>query len=308
MKRTLVALVILAAACGGGDGSDDDGVITVVATTNILGDVVSNVIGDEGVVEVLMPMGADPHEFEASSAQVARILAADLVVANGLGLEEGLEGVLETAIADGANVLMVAPLLDPIEFVAPDDHEDEETDDGEHDLDPHVWMDPIRMARAAELIAEAAAAVVPNGPWMEQAAEYANELRATDTEIATLLTAVPPDRRALITNHATFGYFADRYEWEVLRTVIPGGSSTGSPSSADLAELVELIRDEGVPAIFVETTRPSDLARAVAAEVGSEVGVIELHTESLTGPDGAAATLVDLLLTNARLISTALGG
>ena len=107
---------------------------------------------------------------------------------------------------------------------------------------------------------------------------------------------------------ATLGYFADRYGWEVLRTVIPGGSTTGAPSSGELAELVALIRAEGVPAIFVDSTRNDDLARAVATEIGSPVEVVMLHTESLTGPDGDAPSLIDMLTHNAREISRAMGG
>src|SRR5690606_23863428 len=151
MKRATVAILIalLAVACGNG-GSEQP---RIVVTTNILGDVVRAVAGDEAVVEVLIPLGADPHEFQASSAQVATMARADLVVANGLGLEEGLITVLEGLKTDGVNVFEVAPQLDPIEFAG--DHDEEEEGGGHaHDLDPHVWMDPLRMARAAELVSD----------------------------------------------------------------------------------------------------------------------------------------------------------
>lgn len=304
MKRATVAILIalLAVACGNG-GSEQP---RIVVTTNILGDVVRAVAGDEAVVEVLIPLGADPHEFQASSAQVATMARADLVVANGLGLEEGLITVLEGLKTDGVNVFEVAPQLDPIEFAG--DHDEEEEGGGHaHDLDPHVWMDPLRMARAAELVSDELSRVDPDGGWAGRAGVYAAGLEAAHAEIEQMLETVPADSRVLITNHDTLGYFADRYDWEVLSTVIPGGSTTGAPSSGHLAELVALIRSRGLPAIFVDATGPDDHARAVAAEVGG-VEVVPLHTGSLTDTDGPAPTLVELLLYNAREITRALGG
>ncbi len=320
----LLTLALLAAACGTGDGGDDAGGLSVVVTTGILGDVVSNVVGDDAQVEVLIPLGADPHEFQASSAQVARIHKADLVVVNGLGLEEGLIDVLEAAAADGARVVEVAPRVDPLPFAEGDghdhddqhddhaddhdDHADDHSDDHDRgsNLDPHVWMDPLRMAAASRIVATELSALQPDIDWMARADDYAARLAEADSEIQETLSVVPAGRRRLVTNHATFGYFADRYGWEVLRTVIPGGTSGGAPSSADLAELVHLIEDEGITAIFVETTQPDALARAVASEVGGEVAVVVLHTESLTASGGDADTLIDLLVTNARLITDAL--
>lgn len=295
MKRATatIVLALLVAACG----NDGAGQPRIVVTTNILGDLVANVVGDGATVEVLIPAGADPHEFQPSSAQVAAMARADLVVANGLGLEEALAGVLESVAADGVAVFEVAPLLDPIEVVEGDDHS----------LDPHVWMDPLRMADAAGLVAGELSRIDPEVGWEERALAYAERLRAVHVEIEGILEAVPPDRRVLVTNHATMGYFADRYGWDVLATVIPGGSSTGAPSSGDSAELVRLIRSRDLPAIFVDATRNDDVARTVAAEVGG-VDVVTLHTESLTGPGGPAPTLVDLLRHNAREIARAASG
>ncbi len=302
LRVALTVLALVAAACA--DDAGNEG-ISVVVTTNILGDVVSNVAGEAARVEVLMPIGSDPHEFQASSAQVALMASADLIVANGLGLEEGLVSVFDSLAGDGVAIFEVAPLLDPLEFEDVQDHED--GDDSAHALDPHVWMDPLRMATAAERIGDELERLHPDGGWTERAVAYAGELRIAHADIAETLQVVPTDRRVLITNHSTLGYFAHRYGWEVLQTVIPGGSTTGAPSSAQLAELVALIEAEEVPAIFVDRTRNDALARAVAAEVGHPVAVVPLHTESLT-EGGEAPTLIDLLLFNARAIAAAMGG
>lgn len=304
----LMALALILGACA--TPAEPYQELTIVATTSILGDVVANVAGDDATVEVLIPLGVDPHEFQASSAQVAQISNADLVVVNGLGLEESLFDVLAGAESDGARVLEIGPMIDPIVYSGPvhDDDDDDDHDDDDHDLDPHIWMDPVRMADAARLIAAELSAIDSGVDWAARAESYAGELLDLDAEIAAMLMTVPPALRSLVTNHATFGYFADRYGWEVLGTVIPGVSTLSAPSSADLAELVSLIEQEGVRAIFVETTSPEVLAQAVAAEVGSKVEVVELHTESLSAPGAEADSLIGLLRSNASLITRALTG
>ena len=118
---------------------------------------------------------------------------------------------------------------------------------------------------------------------------------------------IPPERRKLVTNHDALGYFADRYDYEVVATVIPGGSTLGEPSAADLSALVELIAEEGIPAIFAETTAPAALAEAVAAELGEGVEVRTLYTGSLGAPGSGADTYVGMMRTNAATIADALG-
>ncbi|GMQ85154.1 MAG: zinc ABC transporter substrate-binding protein AztC [Acidimicrobiia bacterium] len=297
MARFAVALGLAVALIAAGCSADqaDDGRISVVVTTTILGDVVGNVVGSDADVEVLMPIGATPHGFVPSARQVAKIYAADLVVANGLGLEAGLADVLEAARGDGVNVLEVAPQLDPLPF-----------GDGD-DLDPHVWMDPVRMMETARLIATELTAVAPSVDWDGNAETYVSELQSTHDTIRQLLAAIPTDQRKLVTNHDSLGYFADRYDFAVIGTVIPGGSSLGNPSSADLAELVAVIEREQSPAIFAESIEPKALADAVAAELGADVAVVELFTGSLGEPGTVADALIGMLLVDAERIANALG-
>ncbi|MDH3498762.1 MAG: metal ABC transporter substrate-binding protein [Acidimicrobiia bacterium] len=271
-----------------------------MATTTILGDVVSHLVGDAASVDVLMPVGADPHDYQPSSQQIARLQRADLVVTNGLGLESSLEDVLESARADGIRVIAVAELVDPIALGA-------NTIDGEAvGLDPHVWLDPVRMADAVRLIGADLSAIARDGPWEQYAEAYETALRAVDTEIREILAAVPDDRRKLVTNHESFGYFARRYGFEQAGVIVPGGSTLSNPSSANLAKLVEIIKRERIPAIFAETTEPRELADAVAGEVGPEVVVVELYAGSLGEPGSEADTLIGMLRTNAELIADAL--
>jgi len=289
------AFALLFAACG--DAATEAGSLRLVATTTMLGDVARNIVGDDAAVEVLYPVGADPHDFQPSSRDVAAMEEADLVIANGLGLEEGLTDVLESLEDDGANILEVAEALEPLPFAVEGD---------ETEGDPHVWFDPLRMGDAARSIATELSSIDPGGDWTARAEEYASEILAADGKIVEILAAVPLETRKLITNHDSLGYFAERYGFEIVGVVVPGGSTLAEPSSSELAALVNQVENEGVPAIFIETTGPSVLAEAVAAEVGEGAAVVELYSGSLGEPGSGADTLIDMLITNAERVAEAL--
>lgn len=308
---TALTLLLVLAACAG-DTTDGDE-LQIVATTSIWADVVANIVEDDAEIEILIPTGTDAHDFEPTSGQIAALQEADLVVANGLGLEEGLEDVLESAAADGANVFEVAPELDPMAFTADEhdgageDGEGGEEEENEHEgEDPHVWFDPLRVATATRLIAERLTAIDGSIDWEARASAYADQLVETDNEVVGIVGDLDADQRKLVTNHDAFGYFADRYEFEVIGVVVPGGSTLADPSSAELAELVDEIRHEGVNTIFAETTQATRLAEAVAAEVGDDVAIVELYTESLGEPGSGAETLTGMLVANATLIAEAM--
>lgn len=300
VPAVLAAVAILAASCGdAGDAGSSDAGIEVVATTTILGDVVQQLVGTDGQVQVLVPIGADPHDYQASSQQVAAIQRADLVVANGLGLEEPLLDILDAAEVDGANILLLAPLLDPIPFGS-------HGGDIGQSLDPHVWLDPIRMAEGAKIIGAELTTIDPSVDWSERANDYADELTAADSRIQDLLAVLPDAGRKLVSNHDALGYFADRYGFEVVGVVIPGGSTLGEPSSSEISALVDTIEASGVTALFADTTEPTTLADAVAQESGGRVEVVELYTGSLGEPGSGADTLIGMLVTNAERIAGAL--
>ncbi|MGB5567215.1 MAG: metal ABC transporter substrate-binding protein [Acidimicrobiia bacterium] len=305
----VVVIAVLLPAALTGCSSDDpaDGAVSVVATTTILGDLVRNVVGDNAEVDVLMPVGVNPHDFQASAQQVAAIQRADLVVVNGLGLEAGLHDVLEAAAADGVGVWEVAPDIEPRPFVGVVDAEEDHEDHEDGDLDPHFWLDPLRVALAADLLAAKLAEAAPDVDWSAQADRYASQLDSLDSSSVERLAVVAPADRKLVTNHLSLGYFSDRYGFEMIGTVIPGGESLANPSSAELASLVEVIEREQVRAIFTETIEPDTLAQAVASEVGYDVKVVELYTGSLGGPGTDGDTLIGMLETNVRRIAEALG-
>jgi len=307
VKRFLVLAVFLVAvgsACGStADGGDDRSL--VIATTTILGDIVANTVGDAVQVEVLMPIGADPHDFAPSARQAARLRDATLVVANGVGLEEALLDVLDAAEQDGVAVMRVGELVDPQPFVigsvAGGSEGRASSGEEPQDFDPHVWMDPVRMAQAVELIGNrltTSAGVDVSA----SAAAYRTRVQDLNLEIARMIKAVPAERRRMVTNHFSYGYYADRYGITLLGAVIPAATTAAETSAADFAALVELLKREGVSVVFGSTTEPTTLADALAEEVGYEVKVVRLPTGSLGEPGSGAETYIDMMRLSTRLI------
>ena len=316
----LVASALLASCGGSATEATSDGAtggLRVVATTSILGDLAANLVADDGEVEVLIPPGTDPHGFDPSAADVATLRDADLVVANGLGLEEQLDAALEAARTDGVPVVKLAPELDPIAFAheeAGDAERQDHGDEAQDRLDPHVWFDPVRMADGVELLAAELASVatlVDEDEWQDRAEAYRAELLAVHQELERRFGEIPPERRKLITNHATFGYLADRYGLEIVGTVVPGGSPHSEPSAAGFAHLVEELRAEGIEVVFAEHTDGTALAEQLAAEAQGkglgEVEVVRVHTGSLGEPGSDAETYLALLRTTGNQIVDALG-
>jgi zinc/manganese transport system substrate-binding protein len=313
----VAAAALWLAGCGGAaitpsTASGGCQAVEIVATTSILGDVVRNVAGDAAQIEVLISPGADPHSFAPSASQAAALRRAGLVVANGLGLEEGLHEVIEAAAADGVTVVEAVSFVEALPFADGEHEEGEAAGDDQREpgtLDPHIWTDPRRMAAVATGLGEALAAADPPcaASYRAAAEAYAADLLSLDAEVESLLAGIPADRRKLVTSHHTLGYFADRYGFEVLGALIPGGATFAEPSPADLAALVDLLRSEEVRAVFAENVRPAALAEALASELGEEVAVVTLFTDALGGPGSGAETYLDMQLSNARRIAAALG-
>ena len=286
----------------------------IVVTTNILGDVVANVVGDNFDVEVIMPSGADPHDFQASAKQVAKIMSADLLVVNGANFEEGMADVIEAAESDGVMI------LETISFVTQldgdhDDHEgDDDHDDHEgHDhggIDPHFFTDPSRMAQVVEGLSKFLVANFPEigeDSLESTANSYKKQLENLDAEVERTLFAIPPDSRVLVTNHAVFEYFAERYEFKVIGSIIPATSTLSSASAQQIASLADAIRSNQVTAIFADASSSDSLAKALAGEVDG-VKIVSLFTESLGSTNSSGPTYIDMVRSNSEAIASALLG
>lgn len=281
-----VAAGLVAVTAGCSSAGSDRPVVAV--TTNILGDVVTEVVGDAADVMVLMPAGADPHSFEVSAQEAARLRSADLVVENGLGLEEGIARHVEAAASDGVPVFTAGEHVDALEWTTEDDS----------GPDPHLWTDPARMVDVVEALDDALrdAGVEPSGT-----DAYLDELATLDTDMSDAFAGIPEDRRALVTNHHVFGYLADRYDFRVVGAVIPSGTTLASPSAADLRDLASAIDEAGVPTIFADLSQPARLAEVLADEVDVHVEIRPLASESLT-EDGVASTYLGMMRSNTAAI------
>ena len=315
----LTTAALTAPACGANSstGRPEQGTSaaapTILATTGIWRDIVSSVAcGGLADVDTIIPSGSDPHGYEPSLQDRARMESAALVVANGLELEKGLEDTLEAVSESGTPVFEFADGMDTIPFSFEGAQHGEEEDEGGDEGygsggDPHVWFDPHRVSEALPALARVLTTEVGLDAAAINAclAGYLAELEAVDAEIAAKVEQLPAESRKLVTNHQALGYFADRYGLEVIGTVIPTPASMAQASPARLEELARTIEHEEIKAIFAETLHSLDDVEALAARVG-DVDVVTLYTGSL-GPSGSGAeTYVGFLRTNAGLIVDAL--
>lgn len=344
LAGTVVALFALTAGHGfaspAGEQPDGDRV-PVVATTSIVADIVAQVGGERIALSVMLPIGADPHVFQPTPRDVRLMADAVVVFANGAGLETGFLGDLISNAAPRRVVELSEHL--PLrrageehgehdeehedrddhdehredEHQEEDDHDGHDAEDAEHgehhgehhggEFDPHVWMDPTLVAGWAAEVVEVLAEIDPEhaDAYGRRAAALVQELRELDTWIAEQVATVPRDRRVIVTDHDVLGYFADRYGFELLDTVVPGFSTASEPSARHMAELRGVIEERGVPAIFVGTTVNPQVAAVVAADLGIEV--VTIFTGSLSEAGGPAATYREFMRTNVERIVTALG-
>jgi ABC-type Zn uptake system ZnuABC Zn-binding protein ZnuA len=283
LARLVIAILLLAAvavvAGGGEEASGGDGRRTVVATTTQAADLARNVAGDDVEVVGLLAPNTDPHDYEVRPHDLQALAEADLVIRSGGDLDEWLKEAIEGA-GSGAPVLTLT------------DHVRTTGDD------PHWWQDP-RNAIAAVAAIERALKV--------DAAAYRQRLHALDRSVAACLATIPAERRKLVTTHDALGYYARRYDIEVVGAVIPSLSTRGQPSAGETAALARTIREQGVPAIFAESSVGAKVERAIARETGATVGR-PLWADTLGPPGSDGATYVDSIAANTRAIVDGLEG
>jgi ABC-type Zn uptake system ZnuABC Zn-binding protein ZnuA len=266
----------------------------VVATTSQIGALTREVAGDRVALTVLLGPGVDAHDFEPDPGDVRKINDADMVLRNGIGLDDFLNDILRgsargriVTVTEGVNV--------------------QEGASGEGGPDPHVWHDPENAKQMTFNIAEALSeADAQNASFYdERARAYGQKLDDTDRQIREIIDGIPPQNRKIVTNHDSLGYFINRYGLEYVGAVIPSVTSAAQPSAGDIARLEDVILTEGVRAIFAEAELDPRVAQQVSRDTGVKI-VTGLHADSL-GPPGSGADTVDgMLLANAHTIADAL--
>lgn len=283
-----LALAALAAGASAGEAPAAPGRRTVVVTTAVLGAVVKDLAGDAFRVEVAIPNGLDPHDWEPSARDVEALTHADLLVTNGLGLEAGMERALEQARRSGVRTFAAADHVAVRKVGKGEGIPSGDPDQAEGASDPHLWTDPVAMisvarALAAELRADFGVDLSP------RLADLERRLGALDAEIRAAVARIPPARRKLVTGHESMGYFARRYGLQLVGAVVPSLSSQAESSAASLGALQALIAANHVPVLFTEVGTPARVVDALARE--ARVRCVPLTTHAVPA-DGSYFTFL----------------
>jgi manganese/iron transport system substrate-binding protein len=290
----LAGLLSLVIACdmAGGEEPGADGSLEVLASFSVIADFAEEVGGERVDVDSIIPVGADPHDYEPTPSDAAAIADADVVLRNGYALEPGLDPLVAAADTD---VVALAEHLD----ARPDE-------DG--DPDPHLWMVPPKAGEYVDRIAHVLTELDPDGAdtYANNADRYRAELDELDRDVAEVLDTVPEADRRLVTSHDAYAYFADHYGWEVLETVV-GISTEEEPSAGHVRQIVDTVREEGVPTIFVETTVNPAVIERIARDAGVDVGA-PLYGDSVGEPGTDAEDYAGMLRANAAALADGLGG
>ena len=297
------AMLVIATACGGGPaGPAGEGNVKVVATTNIVGDLVRTIGGSEIELEVLMGPGIDPHLYKASAGDVRRMSSAQAIFYNGLHLEGKMSEILESVGERGSVTVAVAECVPERDLITSTDFS------GLHD--PHVWFDAGLWSQAAACVAETLAELDPEhaADFQERSEAYIDELTILDGWIRQKVETLEPEQRVLVTAHDAFGYFGRAYGFEVRGLL--GVSTAAEAGTSDVQKLADFIVEREIPAIFVETSVPPRYVQALQEAVSARGFAVEiggsLYSDSLGDPGSPAGTYAGTVRANVDAIVTAL--
>jgi ABC-type Zn uptake system ZnuABC Zn-binding protein ZnuA len=276
-SRRLIALAtmitILVAACApattppGPAGER----LRVVATTTVFADIVGAIGGDHVTVDAIVPAGSGPEDYEPRPEDARRISEADLIVSNGVGLDDFLTGIIDAAGSITAERLVLG---DGIPTITLDEEEN-----------PHFWLDPSLVeSYYIPAVRDTLTRLIPaaKGEIEASASAYAASIRELDETSRTKLAVIPPARRKLVTFHDAFPYFAKHFDFELVGVILENPGQ--EPSAADLAALVRTVKEAGVTAVFSESQFDPKLARTLADEAGITEVVTTLYNDSLGPP------------------------
>ena len=265
--------------------------LNVVASFSILADLVKDVGGDRVNVTSLVGPNGDIHVFAPAPSDAKKIADAKLLVVNGLGLEGWLPRLVQSS-GSKATIVTASNGIPPLKHGS--------------EADPHAWQSVANAKIYVANIRDGLAAADPADAqtFRTNADRYLAALDALDAEVKAAVAKIPPERRKVISTHNAFGYFAAAYGIEF---IAPSGVSTETePSARDIAAIIQQIKTDRIPAIFLENISDDRLIRRIAAETGAKVGGT-LYSDSLTGENGPAPTYIDLVRHNIKALTRALG-
>ena len=265
----LLASVLAVMACAPGPAASGAGdTLQVVATTTVFADMVANIAGDRASVRSIIPSGVGPEDYEPKPDDARALDGADLIVSNGLGLDDFLDGLIEANGSDAPRLV----LGDGIPTLTV-----------ENEANPHLWLDPsIVFTHYVPAIEGKLTAIDPAGAatYRANAAAYAGQVEAMDADLKIEAGTIPAADRKLVTFHDAFPYFARHYGFELVGVIL--GSPGQEPSAGELAALIDTVKASGVKAVFSEAQSSPALAETLAAETGAKV-ITTLYDDAL-GP------------------------
>jgi len=326
----LLTMILQAAPMASASTRKDSGdPIKVIAVETFLADIAQNIAGNRIHISSLLPLGADPHTFQPTPADMKGIAESNVLIINGGGFEEYLDDLLKNlggvrrVIDASAGLSFRAPGKEESTDSDERDHHDETASKGgdehshkgghhhetaHHDGgDPHFWLSADNVIRYVENIRNGLSEADPAGAavYAANAERYSAKLRDLDLWISDHVKQIPENRRLLVTDHDDLGYYADRYGLRIVGMVIPSISTEASPSARQVAGLVRKIRQTGAAAIFVETGEATQLAEQIAREAGIKV-VTGLYTHSTSEPRGPCPNYIEMMRHNTGTIVNAL--
>ena len=332
MKRiqflVLVALAATLVSFGFGSARAQTPTLSVVATTTIIQDIAQNVAGDVLPVDYLVPTDGDVHQYEPTPADVQKIADANLILVNGVGLEQFLDKLIANSGTQG-KVVTVSEGLPIQKFLSIEARADASStaadtaqilgisgsyqcgapqpgeDIGE--CDPHLWQNVANVIVYTLNIRDAFIAADPadTAIYNTNAGNYIAQLEQLDAQVFTDLSSIPAANRILVTNHDAMGYFATRYGFQIAGVVLPGGTTNQSPDPKAVAQLIDTIKSRNIKAVFLENVASDALANQIASGAGVQV-VQALYTDALGAPDSSGATYLDMIRANIKTLQSAL--
>ncbi len=286
-----------------GDKTNNDK-INVATTVSPLTNILFNVGGDRIDLTGIVPEGVNSHTYEPAPSDAKILAEADLIFVNGLKLEEPTLALAEANKKPDAEIILLGE-----QTITPDDYVYDFSFPKEGGSpNPHLWTNPLLALRYAEIIRDALAQRDPNNAAVYNANydAFKQRIEALDKAIQETVDSIPPENRKLLTYHDSWAYFAPRYGMTVVGAIQP--SDFAEPSARDVADLIEQIRAEKVPAIFGSEVFPSPVLEQIAKESGAAY-VDDLRDDDLPGTPGAANhSYIGLMVENLRIMAEALGG
>lgn len=284
LAAAIVALLVVTAACGNTSGSPAASTsgYRVMATTSVFADLARLALGDSVQIDSIVPAGIDVHTFEPSPSDAAKIATADLIIMNGLGLDEWVLSLVEAAHRSSADLLRLGEGLDVSDGWVYLTAAESGTP---HAYDPHVWLDPNGAALYVQRIADRVIHDQPerSASIRSTSATGVAALKGLDAEVRATFDAIPEANRKIVTFHDAFGYYARAYNITIVGVAI--ASPGQDPSAREIAALIDAIRASGVKTVFSEVQFPSKVLTSIAAETGATV-LADLYSDALGAAPG----------------------